>query len=86
MPKHKINGKKLPPRDPLMELVKGRIQQAGIKPEDIQKALGLSESAARVRLRKGGGEWKIRDLCRIAKCIGIPVGELLDTVDERYYC
>lgn len=85
MPKHKINGKKPKPRDPLMERIDGRIKDAHIKPGDIEKALGLSESAARTRMRKHGGDWKIKDLCRIAKCIGIPVAELLDEVDEKYY-
>ncbi len=92
MPRSKLNdyaksltGAKAKKRDPLMEAIKGRIAVANISTADLQKALGKSESATRVRLNQNGGEWKIKDLVSVCKAIGLPIQEALQLVDERYY-
>lgn len=83
MPKHTINGKKVP-RDPMMEKIKGRIRDAKIPMAEIEDALGKSEAATRVRMAKHGREWKVGDICKVAKRIGIPVSEVFSCVDEHY--
>ena len=85
MPKHKINGKKRPKRDPIMEAIKGRIDVAKIPATDVQEALGLEERATRMRMAQNGGEWKIKDLAKVAKCIEIPMSVILAEATEEYY-
>lgn len=68
------------PRDPVMELINGRIKTAGVPTKMVAEWLGLSEGHTRVKLKQPSSKWQYGDLQKMCRMLGIPSEEFRQRV------
>lgn len=84
MPKSKLNDHAQAlahPRDPIMEMIQGRMKVGGYPISVICNAIGTSDKQAYNRLRNWpSAKWPYGDLIKVCRTLGISTEELREKV------
>lgn len=71
MPRTRFDKYKYRQRDELLELIQGRITCGAVPIQDVAGCLGISKRQTYNRLKTPSEEWKLGDLCKVCRLVGI---------------
>lgn len=72
--------------DPIMELIKGRIECNHVPIADVADALGVAVPTAYVKLRRPGNQWPLQEIYAMCHLLAITDDELRQRVSVKYRC
>lgn len=68
------------PRQPILEMIKGRFVTSDIPVEELSEAMGLKKTATYKRLKQPIEEWPYGQIIAACRCLGITTEELREKV------
>ena len=82
-----LTGKKDPRKkaDPIMERINGLAKTYGISVRVMMEVFGKSESTARAKMNRSGGDWTVAEICAFARRAGVEPAEIWGEVKSGSY-
>ena len=68
------------PRQPILEMIAGRIAVADIPVEELAEAMGCKRATAYARLKQPIEEWPFGQVIAACRCLGITSDELREKI------